>query len=166
MLREPSGARIERDGSLERRAGGEAGAGSGRTAGAALALSGALALVALWPLAAVSPHCETPREASGAPGATLDVACAAGPGAPLQGPARLLFGMRLDANRATPSALEVLPGIGPVRAAAIAAERCRRPFAELSEIEGVRGIGPRTRAGLQPWLEVADPFQARCPSLP
>jgi competence ComEA-like helix-hairpin-helix protein len=76
-------------------------------------------------------------------------------GGPLRGPARLLFGLRLDPNRAQAASLESLPGIGPVRAAAIVAERERRPFGSLEALTRVHGIGPRTLEGLRPWLEIA-----------
>jgi len=73
----------------------------------------------------------------------------------------LLFGQRLDPNRATASDLVLLPGVGPVRAAAIAEHAAREPFARLADLERVRGVGPRTAQQLAPWLEfssmVADP---------
>jgi hypothetical protein len=72
----------------------------------------------------------------------------------LRGPARLLFGARLDANRADGLALEALPGIGPARAAAILRSRADRPFARVADLERVHGIGPRTLARIAPWLEV------------
>jgi len=75
--------------------------------------------------------------------------------APLRGPAPLLFGRRLDLNCSGTRALEVLPGIGPVRAGAIARERDRRPFASVSELERVPGIGPRTSESLRAWLTVS-----------
>jgi len=81
------------------------------------------------------------------------VSCAGGE--PLRGPSRLLFGLRLDLNRANAASLESLPGIGPVRAAAIVAERERRPFDSLEALTRVHGIGPRTLEGLRPWLEIA-----------
>jgi len=68
----------------------------------------------------------------------------------VKGPARLLFGLALDPNRADAAALEALPGIGPARAAAIVAARCERPFAGAWDLERVPGIGPRTRAGVEP----------------
>ena len=84
-------------------------------------------------------------------------------GAPLRGPARLLFGLRLDLNRADAASLQSLPGIGAVRSAAILAERELRPFESLEALTRVRGIGPRILAGLRPWLEVATP---RAPGAP
>ncbi len=72
----------------------------------------------------------------------------------MRGPARLLFGLRLDPNRADARALESLPGIGPVRAGAIVAERERRPFRDVSELRRVRGIGPVTLRRMRSWLAV------------
>ncbi len=131
---------------------------------AGLALAAGLVLLAAWPDGPAPPACERPARLVEGSAAGPAVSCR-GRGLPLLGPERLLFDLRLDANRADPRALEALPGIGPARAAAIVAERCRRPFASLAELERVPGIGPRTRAGLQTWLEVADPTQARCSTL-
>ena len=78
------------------------------------------------------------------------------PGAPfwpLRGASPLLFGRPLDLNRAPLEVLEVLPGIGPARARAIASERERRPFGSLAELTRVKGIGPAIAAGLVGWAE-------------
>jgi hypothetical protein len=100
------------------------------------------------------PACESPREARCSEGWTVRVSCnPERPSLPLRGAAPLLFGGKLDLNRAPPAVLEVLPGIGPARAAALAAERERRPFASVDEVERVRGIGPATAAGLRGWAE-------------
>ena len=72
----------------------------------------------------------------------------------------LLFGGRIDINRALPGALEALPGIGPQRALAISTEREKRPFAGVADLVRVHGIGPKTVDALQPWVEarpVGDP---------
>jgi Holliday junction resolvasome RuvABC DNA-binding subunit len=82
------------------------------------------------------------------------VRCDGRAGDALRGPARLLFGLAIDPNRADARTLEVLPGIGPARAAAIVAERERRPFADVVDLERVAGIGPKTRGRLAPWLEL------------
>ncbi|MGH0029532.1 MAG: ComEA family DNA-binding protein [Myxococcota bacterium] len=126
-----------------------------RTTRAAFWLAAALFGVALpWP----DPEpggCADPREAEARDGQTLRVRCD-GRGPPLRGPARLLFGGRLDPNRASAETLTVLPGIGPARAAAIVAERERRPFAAVEELARVHGIGPVTLARIAPWLEIPD----------
>ena len=73
------------------------------------------------------------------------------------GPVALLFGEPLDLNRASAESLDVLPGIGPARAAAIAAERAQLPFRRVEDLRAVHGIGPRTIAGLEGWVSVASP---------
>lgn len=70
-------------------------------------------------------------------------------------PSRLAEGGRIELNRATAEDLELLPGIGPVRAAAILAHRERTGgFADLEALEEVHGIGPATLERLRPYLEV------------
>lgn len=70
----------------------------------------------------------------------------------LEGPARRLFGLPIDPNRADARTLEALPGIGPARAGAIVAERSRRPFEDVADLERVPGIGPKTRRAIAPWV--------------
>jgi hypothetical protein len=137
-----------------------------RRAAAAFGLAAGLFLL---PFVTVVPgpsegafDCPDPSEVESVDGATSVVACGRPAGAPLRGPARLLFGLRLDPNTARARSLEALPGIGPARAAAIASARCDRPFASVADLERVDGIGPKTRAAIAPWLEVASPRVARC----
>lgn len=66
----------------------------------------------------------------------------------------LLFGGRLDLNRASARALEALPSIGPNRARAIVAARRRDRFEGVSDLARIRGIGPRTVEAVEPWVEV------------
>ena len=55
----------------------------------------------------------------------------------------------VDVNRASPSELDSLPGIGPATAAAIVDERERNgPFSSFEDLERVPGIGPAKLAGL------------------
>ena len=61
----------------------------------------------------------------------------------------------MDLNATSAAALESLPGIGPVRAAAIARERLRGRFESVDDLERVHGIGPLTTARLRRWLSVA-----------
>lgn len=70
-----------------------------------------------------------------------------------EGVERLLWGGRLDPNRAPVEALRVLPGIGPGRAAAIVAAR---PFCAAADVRRVRGIGPVTWSRIRDSLEVRD----------
>jgi len=56
-------------------------------------------------------------------------------------------------NSADPAALEAVPGIGPVKAAAIVAHReTNGPFADLAELLEVNGIGPATLEAIRPYL--------------
>jgi len=91
--------------------------------------------------------CRAPRTA------VAELACLEGAQA-VDGAARLLFGGRLDPNRASSDRLTLLPGIGPVRAEAIVRARAQQPFARIEDLERVRGIGPRTVRALGPWLRV------------
>jgi predicted flap endonuclease-1-like 5' DNA nuclease len=53
-------------------------------------------------------------------------------------------------STAPPDSLQLLPGIGPVLAARIAADRdARGPFTTWTELDRVRGIGPATIRRLQ-----------------
>lgn len=133
----------------------------GRGAGPLLALAAALWLAALRPGAEPPPACARPGELTARAGHTVAVGC--GGGAPLRGPARLLFGKPLDLNRADAATLEALPGIGPARAAAIVAERARRRFERVESLTRVRGIGPRTLAALRPYLAVPGGLHAAGP---
>ena len=56
----------------------------------------------------------------------------------------------VDLNRATPAALEALPGIGPALARRIVDARSHKPFSSVDELERVPGIGPATVARLRP----------------
>ena len=109
-------------------------------------------------------------EAESQADASTRLACGGGArrGAPVRGPARLLVGLPIELNRASAATLEVLPGIGPRRAAAIVAERCRRPFERLADLQRVHGIGPRTAWRLRGWAApgTAAPDRCRTPTLP
>lgn len=55
----------------------------------------------------------------------------------------------VDVDRADSALLERLPRIGPALAARIVADRNQRgPFGSLTELQRVRGIGPKVAAGL------------------
>jgi competence ComEA-like helix-hairpin-helix protein len=98
-------------------------------------------------------------DACHAPGTPLAIeACRDGP-RELDGAARLLFGAGLDPNRATAAELALLPGVGPVRAAAIVAARRREPFERPEDLQRVHGIGPRTVEKLRAWVQI-DPSAA------
>ncbi len=119
-----------------------------RTASAGFAVAGFLfALVLPGNAPREFSGCAIPRERAARDGHTTAVECEGG-GGELRGPARRLFGLPIDPNRADAQTLEILPGIGAKRAAAILSERARRPFRDLRDLERVPGVGPRTLAGL------------------
>ncbi len=106
--------------------------------------------------------CENPGERDSRGDWTVKAACRPGAGdlPSVRGPARRLFGLPLDPNRASPASLETLPGIGPSRAAAIVRARSSAPFCEFGDLERVPGIGPRTLqklAGLSKWTDSSVP---------
>lgn len=68
------------------------------------------------------------------------------------GAARLLSGRGIDPNRAGRATLELLPRIGPGRAAAWVEEREQGPFCGPRDLERVKGIGPATIRDLEGWL--------------
>ena len=105
------------------------------------------------------PECRRPFERVAQAGWSVDVGCGLESGSDLRGPARLLFGLALDANAADAAALQSLPGIGPGRAGAIVAARERARFRRLEDLLTVPGIGPRTLAGLVGSLEVRVPVE-------
>ncbi|MEO1173073.1 MAG: helix-hairpin-helix domain-containing protein [Myxococcota bacterium] len=66
---------------------------------------------------------------------------------------RLLLGLGIDINRAPAPDLELLDGIGPALAEAIVVDRQRHGrFQSIADLERVKGIGPATRAKLEPFL--------------
>lgn len=94
-----------------------------------------------------SPHGPLP-EAVEAPG-QLDASNHDG-GA---GPFRLI-----DLNAATEAELQLLPGVGPTRARAIADDRRRHgPFASVDDLDRVPGIGPATIEAIRPFARVGRP---------
>lgn len=59
-------------------------------------------------------------------------------------PAAESGGGKVDVNTANATELASLPGIGASKAAAIIAEREKKPFGSVDDLERVRGIGART----------------------
>ena len=57
----------------------------------------------------------------------------------------------VNINTATADELESLPGIGPVMAARIVAQR---PYSRIEDLERVPGVGPRQIEGLRPFVRV------------
>lgn len=56
---------------------------------------------------------------------------------------------KINVNSASVEELASLPGIGASKAAAIVAEREKKPFASVADLERVRGIGLKTVEDLQ-----------------
>jgi competence protein ComEA len=64
-------------------------------------------------------------------------------------------GLSIDVNTATAAQLELLPGIGPSRAAAIIESRnTMGPFRTVEDLARVHGIGPTTVEGVRPYVRV------------
>jgi competence protein ComEA len=64
--------------------------------------------------------------------------------------------MTLDINTATAEQLQLLPGIGPSRAAAIVEDRATKgPFRTVEDLARVSGIGPVTVEGVRPYVRIA-----------
>jgi DNA uptake protein ComE-like DNA-binding protein len=125
-------------------------------AGRALWVVASLAAAASLRPQQVAAPCEAPMESAAVAGWTAEVACAhGGRAAELRGPARLLFGERLDANTAEARALETLPGIGPALAGRLVEARAVGAYCGPRDLERVRGIGPVLRERLGPWLSFA-----------
>lgn len=103
--------------------------------------------------------CAWPREVEAAGGFTWRVACEppAGGGRPVRGPARWLFGLRVELVGANQALLESLPGIGPARARSIVEARRTRRWTAVDDLALVHGIGPRTVHRLRPLLRVDPP---------
>jgi competence ComEA-like helix-hairpin-helix protein len=61
----------------------------------------------------------------------------------------------INLNAASAAELELLPGIGPALASRIIEHRTTRgPFKTVDELEGVKGIGPRTLARIRDLVTV------------
>lgn len=69
---------------------------------------------------------------------------AAAPAASAAAPAAAESHGKVDVNTASAAELAGLPGIGASKAAAIIAEREKKPFASVDDLVRVRGIGERT----------------------
>ena len=123
-----------------------------RVSRATLTLAALLLLAALPWRSAPQADCVFPVSAELRDGRTLAVRCDGKPGPALAGPARLLFGQRLDPNTADAASLAVLPGVGTGRAEAIVRERAQAAFVQPEDLRRVPGIGVATLARLRPWL--------------
>jgi aspartate kinase len=126
-----------------------------RSARAALLVCALLYLAALPTSQPSLLPCPWPYELAAREAHSLEVGCAPGPGGPpVRGPARRLFALPIDPNRADRTTLETLPGIGPARAEAILHERAKRSFPSVEALRRVPGIGPVTLRRIAPLLAV------------
>jgi len=105
------------------------------------------------------------RAAGGDPGGLADAPLADGLRVVIEGGAvrlepagrELVFALPLDINAASPQAFEALPGVGPTLARAIVDDRAARgPFAGVSDLTRVKGIGPRRLEGIAPFVTAAE----------
>ncbi len=72
----------------------------------------------------------------------------------LPGALRLICGARINANSDGVDDLALLPGIGETKARRIVESREKDgPFSDIDDLTRVHGIGPKSAARLQNWLE-------------
>jgi len=58
----------------------------------------------------------------------------------------------VNINTASAAELETLPGIGPKTAASILAQRAKKPFRSLDDLDEVKGLGPKKLEKLKPFV--------------
>lgn len=123
----------------------------GHTARAGFTLAVGLFVWAVIGTPETAGPCLAPVERDAVGGYTTVVACDGdlATRAALRGPARRLFGYRVDLNCSDPLTLQTLTGIGPVRAQAIIDERRHGRYQRVDDLTRVRGIGPKTLARLR-----------------
>lgn len=126
----------------------------------AIVLAAVLAAPALRRLAEVPPATRacTPAGRGAPPRHWLGCAADPGPARALADDERLVLGLPLDPNRAEERVLAFVPGLSRRLAREIVRDRERNgPFKSLSELERVRGIGPKRLARATPHLAVPLP---------
>ena len=80
----------------------------------------------------------------------------------LPGPVRLALGLPLDLDRALPSDLAALPGVGPATVRALLRFRALLPPGRQLELSGVPGLGERRRRLLERRLVRTGPERPGC----
>jgi competence ComEA-like helix-hairpin-helix protein len=89
--------------------------------------------------------------------ASVEVARSSGDPAKTAPRSRRRASRSVDPNTASLHALEALPGVGPVTARAIVADRAANgPYASLQDLDRVKGIGPKTLERLQEYILLRD----------
>ena len=73
------------------------------------------------------------------------------------GKKELAAGTRIDINKASAEELQRLPGVGPVLAGRIIAEREKKRFDSAADLRRVSGIGAKTLEKLRPFLTFGAP---------
>ncbi|MFI4860185.1 MAG: ComEA family DNA-binding protein [Phycisphaerales bacterium JB063] len=77
----------------------------------------------------------------------------AGRSTPIQRLVREPVTFRVDVNHADVDTLCLLPEVGPSIARHLIAHReAHGPLQDPDDLEAVRGIGPKTRAAIEPWV--------------
>ena len=71
------------------------------------------------------------------------------------GRARAKLSGVVNLNQGPVEVLELLPGVGPVRAEQIVEYRTKHPFKKVDELAKIKGIGRKTMARLRPFVAVA-----------
>lgn len=70
--------------------------------------------------------------------------------------------MRIDINEAGPAELDLLPGIGPMLAERITADRrALGRFTSVSDLQRVSGVGPVTVERIRPYVVAGEPHETK-----
>lgn len=109
------------------------------------------------PVAFTPATIRTPPKATVAPPTTVAPGIAPAPAPAPEAPTSgLAPGALIDINTASAKDLELLPQIGPAKAAAIVDDRTRNgPFKSIEDLDRVSGIGEKTLDRLKPYLTIS-----------